>query len=296
MICKKCRNKLRADQRFCTHCGIQSPGFEYGNKSAYSGGGYLASNISWIKIIIATLIIIVIVGFGIYGRIDEESTVKNNEALTNFEFGDSQSAISKLKEAFGDAVADGSKLEILKNLGYVYTSEGLYDDALATFKEALLFAKEDTFDYYLVSGEVAYLEYRPNATLLSFNKAYNLKPADFQINNSLAIFYLDLEYVSPQYMDYAKALEYAQKAYDASDLDVKNTATQNLAIAHFFNENYDQTISLLLPQSNDPYISYWLGWSYASKEDEVNAKFYFQRAIDGGVEVEQEVYDYLYSY
>jgi len=81
-----------------------------------------------------------------------------------------------------------------------------------------------------------------------------------------------------------------------STSDVKNIATQNLAIAHLFNENYDRTISLLSSQGSDPHIAYWLGLSYAVKEDEANAKFYFQRAVDGGVDVEQEVYDYLYSY
>ncbi|MCK5343059.1 MAG: tetratricopeptide repeat protein, partial [Candidatus Heimdallarchaeota archaeon] len=190
-----------------------------------------------------------------------------------------------------------TKLNTLKNLGYIHSSEGQNEQALQSFKEALTYASEGSFDYFMVSGEIAMIEGKPNAALLSYNKAYDLRPNDFQINNALNLFYLDLSEVAPYYSDYVKSLQYAQKAHDVSEDLVKNTARQNLGIAHFFNENYDQAISYFsyTDLNKEPYMAYWLGWAYTAKEDKTNAKFYFQKAVDAGIEIEQEAYDYLYS-
>ena len=40
-------------------------------------------------------------------------------------------------------------------------------------------------------------------------------------------------------------------------------------------------------------MAYWLGWAYAAKGDEINAKIYFQKALNAGIELEPEAYDYL---
>ena len=142
------------------------------------------------------------------------------------------------------------------------------------------------------------LEIKPNAAYISYNKAYELRPNHFQINNSLSLFYLDLDEIAPYYVDYPKALKHAQKAYDVVTTDVKNIAKQNLAIAHLFNENYSQTIFLLssFDFNKEPYLTYWIGSAYAAQEDEVNARFYWQKAADAGIEMEPEIYDFLYSY
>lgn len=296
MFCKKCGKKSEGDQKFCTSCGVPFSTSAEKGEPIFSQSSPPNPKGSPIGKIIGIIVILAIVGLGIWGSMDDGAIEKNNQAISNFDSGDSEQAIRQFQQASQEATGSDTKLNTLKNLGYVYSSEGQYTQALQSFKEALTYANAGSFDHYLVSGEIALLEGKPNAAQISYNKAYELSPGDFQINNALNSFYLDLESVAPNYVNYPKALTHAQKAFDVSASDVKNIATQNLAIAHFFNENYDRTISLLSSQSSDPYIAYWLGWSYAIKEDEANARFYFQRAVDGGVEVEQEVYDYLYSY
>tara|TARA_B100000745_G_scaffold296660_1_gene242427 strand:- start:8001 stop:8891 length:891 start_codon:yes stop_codon:yes gene_type:complete len=296
MFCKNCGKRSEDSQKFCTSCGTPFSKSAESSEPIFSKSSPPKAKGSPVGKIIGVIVILIVVGLGIYGSLDEESITTNNEGITSFDSGDSEQAIRQFQQASQEAVGTDTKLNTLKNLGYVYSSEGQYEQALQAFREALTYTSEGSFENYLVSGEIALLEGKPNAAQISYNKAYELRPSDFQINNALNLFYLDLEGVAPYYEDYPKALTHAQKAYDVSTSDVKNIATQNLAIAHFFNENYDRTISLLSSQGNDPYIAYWLGWSYAAKEDVANAKFYFQRTIDGGVEVEQEVYDYLYSY
>lgn len=296
MFCKNCGNKSEGNQKFCTSCGTPFSTSTEKSETIFSKSSPPKPKGSTTGKIVGIIVILVVVGLGIWGSMDDGAIEKNNQAISNFDSGNSEQAIRQFQQASQEATGSDTKLNTLKNLGYVYSSEGQYDQALQSFREALTYASEGSFDHYLVSGEIALLEGKPNAAQISYNKAYELRPSDFQINNALNLFYLDLESVAPYYVNYPKALTHAQKAYDVSTSDVKNIATQNLAIAHFFNENYDRTISLLSSQSSDPYIAYWLGWSYAAKEDVTNAKFYFQRAVDGGVEVEQEVYDYLYSY
>jgi len=296
MFCKNCGKKSEGDKKFCTNCGASFSTSAEKNEPIFSKSSPPKPKGSPTGKLVGIIIIFLVVGLGIWGSMDEEAIRSNDEAISSFDSGDSQSAINQLERASNEAVGRDTKLNTLLNLGYVYSSELQYDQALQAFREALTYASEGSFEHFLISGEVALLERKPNAAQISYNKAYELRPSDFQINNALNLFYLDLEGVAPYYVDYPRALTHAQKAYDVSTSDVKNIATQNLAIAHFFNENYDRTISLLSSQGSVPWIAYWLGWSYAIKEDEDNARFYFQRAADGGVDVEQEVYDYLYSY
>ena len=181
------------------------------------------------------------------------------------------------------------------NLAYVYSSEGKNDLALNTFKEALTFASEGTVDYYLISGEIALLEGKPNSALVAYNKAYEKDPNGFQINNALNLFYLDIADERPQYSNYPKALTYALKANEVQPSDITK---QNLAIAYHLNENYKQAISLFLSVNNisgQPYVAYWLGLAYAGDQQPINAKRYLQIAIDGGVDVPQEVINYMKS-
>lgn len=298
MFCKNCGKKIEGNQKFCTSCGTtflkgaserikEEPTFTpSARRSSWSAGR-----------VITVLIILAVVGFGIYRSLDENSIVKNNEGLTSFDSGDNQTAINQLQQAAQDAVTNETRINVLKNLGYVQATEGQYEEAIISFEEAIELSKEDSFDYYLISGEIALLKYKPNASLLSFNKAYELNPTDFQVNNSLALFYLDLEEIAPQHADYSKALFYAKNAYEY-DIEKLEYSRQNLAVAHFFNENFDRTISLLSTTNlnQHPDMTYWLGWAYVAEEDMVNAKLYFQKAVDAGIEMEQEVYDYLYSY
>ena len=304
MFCKYCNQKIAGQQKFCTNCGkpflIDENDKTNNTKQTESiftkSPPPLHKNTWGVGKIISILIVLFVIATGIYGSLDDDSITKNNDALSSFDSGDSQTAITQLQQSKQDAVTSKNKINTLKNLAYVYSSEGQNEQALETFKEALALTKINSFDYYLIAGEIASLEYKPNSAIISYNKAYELKPAEYQINNALALFYLDIDDVAPQYVDYSKALSYAKKAYEY-DTDKSEVTKQNLAIAHYFNENYDQAISLFSTTDliQHPYIAFWLGLSYASKDDSLNAKIYLQKAKNAGVEMPQEIYDYLNS-
>ena len=304
MFCKKCGKKSANKQKFCITCGTLLSSDENSEKTKANANETIFTKYSpsihkssWgVGRIITIFVILAMVGIGAYNSLDEDSITKNNEGLSSFDSGDSQAAINQLRQAKQDAISNENKINTLKNLAYVYTTEGQNEQALSTFKEALNLTKANSFDYYLVSGEIALLEYKPNSAILSFNKAYELNPSDYQINNTLALFYLDLEEIAPQYEDFPKALLYAKKAYEY-DTEKSEIGKQNLAIAYYFNDNFDQTISLLSTTNliQHPYMAYWLGLAYLNKEDQANANIYLQKAINGGVEVPQEIHDYLNS-
>ena len=297
MYCKNCGNKSEVDKKFCTNCGnpFSAQTFEKENIQDQP----IISHVSiWQKIntskIVMVLIVLGIIGYNVYSSRDETAVNKNNSAQTAYESGgDPNLAISQLQQASQDAVTNSTKMATKVNLAYVYSSEGKEDLALSTFKEALVLASVGSVDYYLISGEIALLEGKPNAALVAYNKAYEKDPNDFQVNNALNLFYLDLADERPQYSNYPKALTYALKANEVQTSDITK---QNLAIAYHLNENYKQAISLMSSVTNiagQPYVAYWLGLSYAGDEQPVNAKRYLQIAINGGVEVPQEVLDYM---
>lgn len=295
MFCKNCGTKSDGTKKFCTNCGNELSSVGKSQQTPPSNFTRPKFESSWSAgRIIGIIIVLAFIGWGIYASQDDDSIATNNDALSNFDSGNTDQAITQFQQASQSAVTNETKINTLKNLGYVYATEGRNSEALSTFQEALKLAKSGSVDYYLISGEIALLEYKPNAALLSFNKAYELSPNDFQVNSSLALFYLDLEETAPQYTDYVKALSHAKMAYEY-DVEKSEVSKQNLAIAHFFNENFDQTISLLLTTNlnQHPYIAYWLGWAYAAKGDGVNAKIYFQKALNAGIELEPEAYDYL---
>jgi tetratricopeptide (TPR) repeat protein len=165
--------------------------------------------------------------------------------------------------------------------------------ALETFKQALALTSPDSFDYYLIAGEIALLEDKPNSAIIAYNKAYEKNPNDFQVNNALTLFYLNIEGNADDYVDYQKAVQYGERTVQLSDLKL---AKENLGLAYYFNDNYDKAISTFSSLSTTkPVIFYFLGLSYAAKKDSVNAKLYLNKAIAGGQEVPQEVTDYINS-
>lgn len=246
-----------------------------------------------VVIVVGGLILLKII-FGAISSVDNNAVDKNNSAQESYQSGgNAEQAISQLQQASRDAVTNSTKLTAKTNLAYVYSSEGKNDLALSTFREALVLAPEGTIDYYLILGEVALLEDKPNAALIAYNKAYEKDPNNFQINNALNLFYLDIADERPQYSDVSKAISYAVKAHQIQPSDITK---QNLAIAYHLNKDYKQSISLLLSISNiasQPYLAYWLGLSYAGDEQPVNAKRYLQIAINGGVEVPKEIINYM---
>ncbi|MEN9913024.1 MAG: hypothetical protein RLY66_432 [Candidatus Parcubacteria bacterium] len=295
MFCENCGTKSDSLNKFCTNCGKELLGVKTSLSQKQSIPNFRKTKFKAsrnIGRVFKLLFIVAIVGWIVYASMDDAVIEKNNSAVSNYDSGNSQQALNQLQQASHDAVSNENKVNTLKNLAYVYSGEGQNDLAISTFKEALIIALSDSFDYYLIAGEIAMLESKPNAALLAFNKAYSKDPNDFQINNSLALFYMDLEDNAPQYVDYPKALKYAQRAVQLTDLQI---AKQNLGMAYYFNENYPQAISIFssITLDADTYIAYWLGLSYARNDDPINAQIYLRKAIANGVEVPQEVYDYL---
>lgn len=299
MFCRNCGKEAGGSEQFCTGCGNSLRSV---SESTTPVSDYVPQQIpkeSWgVGRVIKTLLIVGVVGgiiiLRLVSTVDSDAVNSNNSALESYDSGNSQQAAAQLQSASQNAVTNATKVTSLVNLGYVYTSDGKNDLALSTFKEALSLADQESFQYYLISGEIALIEKKPNAAQLAYKKAYEISPNEYQINNALALFHLDLEEVAPQYADYKKALIYAQKAYE---LDKSEVTKQNLAITYYFNENYNQTISILSGTdfTKHPYGAYWLGLAYAQKEDPVNAKIFFRKAIAGGATLPQEIYDYLNS-
>lgn len=301
MYCHKCGKQNAEDNKFCKHCGAHLDEHDKEDKqekmekhTSHTSEKEQKKSSGWGKII-TVVIILAFVGFGAYGSVDKEPIATNNEALTDYDTGDSKNAIEKFRQAANDATTDEVKIAALKNLGYAYSSEGQLTQSLNAFNEALPLATQDTFDYYLISGEIALLERDANKALTNYNNAYKLNPEDYQINNALALFHIDLDGVAPRYVDYNKALLYAKKA---NELSPSETSKQNLAIAYYFNDDYTETISILSTSNftQHPYAAYWIGLAYVASGDDANAKIYLQTAIDNGAEVTQEIYDYLNSY
>ncbi len=308
MFCKNCGTKSDDAKKFCTNCGTAFIDTVHSTSEDYHSAPirppipkekWTTSRIikTAVLVIIVGGLIILKFGLGAINSVDNTAVNKNNAAQESWQAGgDPNQAISQLQEASQDAVTNSTKMTTKLNLAYVYSSEGQYDLALSTFKEALVFASTDTLDHYLISGEIALLEGKPNAALIAYNKAYAKDPNNFQINNALNIFYLDIVDERPQYSDVAKALTYALKADQIQPSDITK---QNLGIAYHLNEKYKLAISTLLSIKNiasQPYLAYWLGLAYAGDEQTDNAKYYLRIAINGGVPVPQEVNDYVNSY
>ena len=298
MFCKNCGTESSGTKKFCTNCGTEFPVAQTTPpvrppmpKEPWTTGRIIKTVA--VVVIVGGLILVKII-FGAINSVDNTAVDTNNNAQTSYESGgDPNQVISQLQRASQDAVTNSTKMTTKVNLAYVYSSEGNNELALSTFKEALPLASEGSVDYYLISGEIALLEGKPNAALLAYNKAYEKDPNNFQVNNALNLFYLDIADERPQYSDVVKALTYATKAHQIQPSEITK---QNLGIAYYLNENYKQAISLLSSVSNissQPYVAFWLGLAYAGDEQPTNAKRYLQMAINGGVEVPQEVYDYI---
>jgi tetratricopeptide (TPR) repeat protein len=304
MYCKNCGEKSDGTQRFCTKCGAAFASTSNPITQPAPPKRAPMPKERWTTgRIIKTILVVVFVGgllllkFGLsaINSVDNTAVETNNKALEAFDSGNNSQAIDQFKQASQGAVTDANKINSLKNLAYVYSTEGQNDLALSTFNEALELVAPDSFDYYLISGEVALLEGKPNSALIAYNKAYAKDPENFQINNALALFYIDIGDLYPQYVDYRKALEHAKKANQLSNTSLSK---KNLALAHYFNEEYHQTITLLksVDINKEPYYAYYLGLAYVQIEDTFNAKLYLRQAIAGGAVVPQEVHDYINSH
>lgn len=286
MFCTQCGEKLSEDQKSCQSCGApvitstpkQMPGkvtspWTLGRLSKYAIISVIA-----ISIITARLFM------GGMGLMDNDAVHSNDNGLKAMETGDFAGAAGHLENAADSAASAPVKMTTLTNLGYVYASDGKNVAALQSFKEALTYATENSSDYYLISGEINLLEGSPEEALQNYLEANKVLPDDFQINNALNLFYLDMNDEYPNYSDVKKALGYAMKAYQVTPNETKSTARENLAIAYYINEDYITAISYFKEsEQNQPYIQLWLGMSYYALEDYTTAEPYLQKASDAGL-------------
>ncbi|MBU0661200.1 hypothetical protein KKG22_03400 [Patescibacteria group bacterium] len=293
MRCISCGKVSEGTSNICTSCGVPFPEKTIEEQAAEATPG-VNKLLKKKQHLVRMLVIVFIVGMGIYNSVDDSAIDKNNEALLSLDSGNAATAIVQLEEAADEAVTKKNKINFLKNLAYAYDLEGRTEEAVAIFQKALLLTDDGDFEYYLIAGEIATLEKNIDEAVIQLEKALKLKPKDDQVNNSLSLIYLDLEEIAPQYENYVKALEYAKKAYEY-DEEKSETSKQNLAIAYYFNDELEEVITLLLSTNitQHPYMGYWLGSAYAGVGDDVNAKRVLIEAIDAGMEFPQEVYDYL---
>ena len=210
MKCKDCGAKLKTDQDHCSDCGVSLfGGADEKNSSNIKKQTKTKDkkpSVVW-KVVLITFLFLFFAGC-IRNSLEGVSVRENNEAMESYASGDGQTAISQFQEAFDKAITNDAKVPILVNLGYAYLTEWEYNQALITFKKALEFANKDTFSYHLISAEIALLENEPEEASENYLQAYELSPTDFQINNALAIFYLDPEekysFLSAREQDYPR--------------------------------------------------------------------------------------------
>lgn len=289
MICKNCQKETKTRRGFCTGCG----------KSLKDAVGK-TYQYSWKSIFYTFLrycfVVIFIIGF-IVAAIEDRAVNKNNQALEDLNKGDFNASIEQLKTAVETAPTDELKGQILTNLGYAYYNADRFEEATETFKEAIRYVSQESFEYLLLSGEVAELENMPAIALAHYLRAYEKKPTSFQVNTSLGLIYLDLEDKNPALFDPEKALNHLQRAYDSRDDFMTNIASHNLGNAHLVNGNYQEAIDVLSDPSvtltpiGNGIIGYCYYWLYEPEK----SKPHFEKYIDAGFEIEDFIYEELFG-
>ncbi len=292
MHCTNCGKQVNTNEKFCTGCGKP-----LSHKSKSSNFKFRGRPLN-IPGLVVILIIIVLVIYGAYASSqDDTARQSNDQGLSSMNNGNTQLATQQLQSASQTASDDNIKRATLINLAYVYESDNKDLQALTTFKQALQLAQSNTSDYYLILAEIADLQGDQYSAYTNFNNADQINPNNYQITNSLGLFYLDLDNTSTNYENYPKALILLKKAYSIAPVVNGEIAKQNLAIAYCLNDNYAQTISLLLNENfnNFPYSAYWLGLAYLGEGDSINGRFYLQKAVNLGANVPQKIKDFLNS-
>lgn len=300
MFCQKCKKDSSSSQEVCVLCGTP---YKQTQKFTQPGVEASKSHLGTFKEkrkkgkfgVIRTIGVIGLILFSIYTGVVDQGVDTNNETLENYETSESQTAINKLNNAVDEAATDENKINTLNNLAYIQINEGQYQEALELFQKALTYTTENSFDYYLINGEIALINNQPDLAKSNYLKANELRPNDFSSNNALNLFYLDLNDQATEYTDYSKALNHAIIANQNADEYTYITASQNLGIAYYFNDQYYKAIEEFQKTDleNDPIIAYWLGWSYVLIDNYEEASNHFQLALDGGIELDTAAYEYL---
>ena len=246
MYCEHCGKKSDGVSKFCTSCGepVASGTSQKKEAPIPTYQPIKRRRGPTIPAIIGIIIFVGLIIWGIYSSSKNDAAIQSaTTALNTLNSNDTadatQQAIQQFKNAYNNSNNDADKLTILTNLALTYDSSGDGTDALSTYQQALGYASQGTSDYYLISGEIAQLQLQPATAQSDFERANQLNPNDFQINNELALFYLDIGNSWTSYDDLPKALQYMKVAYGLQKTDL---TTSNLAIINYYNNNYQQTI------------------------------------------------------
>ena len=301
MYCEHCGKKSDGSTKFCINCGkplvAEKKEVPKETPKQTPSETYHLKKPSPVPKIIVVAVVAGLIIWGVVSSSRNDAAIQSaKDALTTANSSDTAESTAQViqdyKDAYNKSNDDADKLTILTNLAITYDSSGDTTDALATYQQALGYASQGTSDYYLISAEIAEDQNQPGTAQSDLNQANQLNPNDYQITNELALFYLDIDNSWVSYDDLPKALQYAKAAYA---LENNNTTTGNLALAYLFNDDYQQSIALLLPMdlTAHPAMALYLGEAYLGENDDKDARFYFQKAIDLGVSVPQDVTNYM---
>ena len=291
MICKNCGYESKDGQAVCASCGNNLP-IGAVTEEQTETSAWDAKKIG--KYILIALLVGGYIIYRVVGIVENNAVDTNDRGIDLYQSGDTESALTELQKAADSAILPENKMNTLKNLGYVYAGEGRTAEAIASFEKALTYAGEESFDFYLISGEIAYFIGKPEDSLRHYLNAHAINPDDFQINNALSLFYLDIEDLYPAYFQPAIALTYAKIAYEKSEPLTKRLMSQNLGLAYYFNDDYENALVYFnLSDQNDPYTAYWLGLTHLFLENDVEGWEYLQKAEAAGVEIPPDLEEYF---
>lgn len=304
MFCTNCGNKIEPEQNFCTSCGSPASSAKKEIQRDVQRQASQTAKKQWttgrlIKYAVVAVIVagLLVLKFGIvaYNASEGESIRTNDSGITALNSGDTQSAIDNFKNAAENASYGENKMNALKNLGYAYSVEYRNEEAIEAFREALTYADSGSFEFYLINGEIQYLQGNPESALNNYELAYQKQPNNFQVNNAISLLYIDIDDWYPEYYDAAKAIPYALSAYQNCEPEMKSTMAQNLGVAYHFNQEYGNAIKYFkLAGENDPTNMLWLGLAYTFNGDEATGFDYIQRARANGVEIPPEIEEIFY--
>ena len=283
MYCEKCGSEITNEDKFCGFCGAPANNNQKSKKNKRIDRDF--------NFIIRIVIVLIIFGFlGSYS--DNNVNEYNDKGIEYADKTDNyEVAINSFKQASENYTNDKDKTISLINLALTYEADENNEMALKTYEEALQYAKDESYSYFIIKGGIYELKHNYNFALQNYNKAYNINPDEYQINSILGIYYIDTN--EEGHEDYSKALKYSKKAYDLNP--TSDTSKENLAVVYYFLEDYDKALSLFLETNykEKGANNYWLGLIYIMKEDDVKAKYYLKKSSALGTDLEPEIIDYL---
>lgn len=237
------------------------------------------------------IVIIVAVSIGVsFLTTDNKSINAYEEGNNAAHRGDYTTAIENFEYMAQNAKNDEDKARGFISLGYTYMALNDIDTAKIALMSAKEIAETTPRDDLtgIASAELALLNNNPEEAQKQYMFAYDADPQNYEINNSMAIFYMDLEGRSTEYINDSQALIHAQKAFDAKDEYTHVTATFHLGLAHYFNENFTEAIQYLT-QLQDPTAWYWTALAYYDSQDQAQADTFMQKALNAGIQPEPEI-------